>query len=99
MSYNASKAGLEGLKYQLASELAAHDIRVNNVILSADPDAAETWFDEMLLGGMARPAAIAPLVVFLAADASWYMTGSPRHRRRVSGPVGPRAAPGATPCR
>lgn len=87
-SYNASKAGLEGLKYQLASELAEHDIRVNNVnpgyvrtemvdeVLATEPEMAETWFDGMLLDEMARPADIAPLVVFLAADASWYMTGS-----------------------
>jgi NAD(P)-dependent dehydrogenase (short-subunit alcohol dehydrogenase family) len=88
VSYNASKAGLEGMKLQLASEWATHGVRVNNVnpgyvrtemvdeVLRTDRDMAETWFDEMLLDEMARPEDIAPLVVFLASDASWYMTGS-----------------------
>jgi len=88
LSYNASKAGVEGLKYQLASEWAEHDVRVNNVnpgyvrtemvdeVIANEPEMTEQWFDEMLLDEMAAPADIAPLVVFLASEASWYMTGA-----------------------
>lgn len=87
-SYNATKAGVEGLKYQLASEWAEYGIRVNNIcpgyvrtemvekVLENDREMAETWFDEMLLDKMACPEDIAPLAVFLATDASWYMTGT-----------------------
>ncbi|MFD1634286.1 SDR family NAD(P)-dependent oxidoreductase [Haloplanus ruber] len=88
LSYNASKAGVEGLKYQLASEWAEHDVRVNNVnpgyvrtemvdeVIANEPEMTQQWFDEMLLDEMAAPADIAPLVVFLASEASWYMTGT-----------------------
>jgi len=88
LSYNASKAGVEGLKYQLASEWAEHDVRVNNVnpgyvrtemvdeVIADEPEMTQQWFDEMLLDEMAAPADIAPLVVFLASEASWYMTGA-----------------------
>jgi len=88
LSYNASKAGVEGLKYQLASEWAEHGVRVNNVnpgyvrtemvdeVIADEPEMTDQWFDEMLLDEMAAPADIAPLVVFLASEASWYMTGS-----------------------
>jgi NAD(P)-dependent dehydrogenase (short-subunit alcohol dehydrogenase family) len=87
-SYNASKGGVEGLKLQLASEWAEYGIRVNNInpgyvrtemideVLERNPDRAETWFGEMLLEEMARPEDIAPVAVYLASDASWYMTGT-----------------------
>jgi NAD(P)-dependent dehydrogenase (short-subunit alcohol dehydrogenase family) len=87
-SYNASKGGLEGLKFQLASEWAEHGIRVNNIcpgyvrtemvdeVMAEDPEMADEWFDEMLTEEMARPEDIAPLAVYLASDASWYVTGT-----------------------
>jgi NAD(P)-dependent dehydrogenase (short-subunit alcohol dehydrogenase family) len=87
-SYNASKAGLEGLKNQLASEWAECGIRVNNVnpgyvrtemveqVLENDPEMAAAWYDAMLLEEMADPADIAPLVVYLASDAASYVTGT-----------------------
>lgn len=88
LSYNASKAGMEGFKSQLASEWATHGVRVNNVnpgyvrtdmvdaVFEDDPGMVDQWFDRMLLDRMAEPNDIAPLVVFLASDVSWYMTGS-----------------------
>lgn len=88
VSYNASKAGVEGFKNQLASEWAKHDIRINNInpgyvwtdilegVTEDDPDMVDEWFRGMLMEDMARPEDIAPLAVFLASEASWYMTGS-----------------------
>jgi NAD(P)-dependent dehydrogenase (short-subunit alcohol dehydrogenase family) len=85
--YNASKAGVEGLKNQLASEWAKYGIRVNNInpgyvatdmveeVLENDPTMAEKWHREMLQEEVAPPEALGPLTVFLASDASAYMTG------------------------
>lgn len=87
VGYNASKAGVEGLKMQLASEWAEHGIRVNNInpgyvrtemveyVLENDPEMAAEWKRQMLLDEMAAPEDIGPLAVYLASDASWYMTG------------------------
>lgn len=88
VSYNASKAALEGFKNQLASEWARYGIRVNNInpgyvrtelidgVLEADPEMADVWFDGMLMDEMATPEDIAPLAVYLASDASAYVTGT-----------------------
>jgi NAD(P)-dependent dehydrogenase (short-subunit alcohol dehydrogenase family) len=88
VSYNASKAGLEGFKNQLAAEWAEYGIRVNNVnpgyvrtemieqVLESDPDMAAAWYDAMLMEEMAAPEDVAPLVVYLASDAASYVTGT-----------------------
>lgn len=87
VGYNASKAGVEGLKTQLASEWAKYGVRVNNInpgyirtdmvedVLENDPEMAAEWQREMLLDEMATPETIGALAVYLASDASWYMTG------------------------
>ncbi|MFB6308125.1 MAG: SDR family NAD(P)-dependent oxidoreductase, partial [Haloarculaceae archaeon] len=83
VDYQASKGGLEGFKYQLASEWAEHDIRVNNInpgyiateILTEDQEILDTWKSEMLMDELGTPEDIAPLAVYLASDASSYMTG------------------------
>jgi NAD(P)-dependent dehydrogenase (short-subunit alcohol dehydrogenase family) len=87
VAYNASKAGLEGFKTQLASEWAEHGIRVNNLAPgyvatdNADQgaqiaeDAVDTWTGEMLQDEMATPEMLGPTAVYLASDASAYMTG------------------------
>ncbi len=87
VGYNASKAGVEGLKSQLASEWASEDVRVNNInpgyvrtemvdeVLETDPEMAAAWRREMLLEEMATPEDIGPLAVYLASDAAWYVTG------------------------
>ncbi|MFB6152428.1 MAG: SDR family NAD(P)-dependent oxidoreductase [Haloarculaceae archaeon] len=84
VDYQASKAGVEGMKAQLASEWAEHGIRVNNVnpgyvdtsILSDDEEERRIWKEEMLLDEFAAPEDIAPLVVYLASDAASYVTGA-----------------------
>lgn len=87
VAYNASKAGLEGFKTQLASEWAEHGIRVNNLAPgyvatdNADQgaqvaeDAVDVWTGEMLQDEMATPEMLGPTAVYLASDASAYMTG------------------------
>ncbi|MFC6823693.1 SDR family NAD(P)-dependent oxidoreductase [Halopelagius fulvigenes] len=87
VAYNASKAGLEGFKNQLASEWAEHGIRVNNLapgyVATDNADqgaqvaenAVETWEGEMLMDEMASPEMLGPTAVYLASDASAYMTG------------------------
>ncbi|GAA0238317.1 SDR family NAD(P)-dependent oxidoreductase [Haladaptatus pallidirubidus] len=87
VAYNASKAGLEGFKNQLASEWAEFGIRVNNLapgyVATDNADqgaqvaenAVETWEREMLQDRMASPEMLGPTAVYLASDASAYMTG------------------------
>lgn len=87
VSYNASKAGLEGMKNQLASEWAQHDIRVNNVVpgyirtemiegaFESRPEMVDVWRSEMLQDEIPTAEAIGPTVVYVASDAASYMTG------------------------
>jgi NAD(P)-dependent dehydrogenase (short-subunit alcohol dehydrogenase family) len=84
VGYQASKAALEGMKYQLASEWAEDGIRVNNI----NPGYVETemlppedlrppqWREETLLDRLADPEEIAPLAVYLASEAASYVTGT-----------------------
>jgi len=86
--YVSSKFAVRGLTKVAALELARQGIRVNSVhpgpvdTAMLDPEA---WHGHdvrpvmaaaMPLGRLARPAAIAELVLFLASDASSYSTGS-----------------------
>jgi NAD(P)-dependent dehydrogenase (short-subunit alcohol dehydrogenase family) len=85
--YNASKAAVDGFMTQLASEWGKYDIRVNNInpgyittemvreLTEANPELAEIWKSNMVFDQFAGPEAIAPLAVYLASDASKYMTG------------------------
>jgi NAD(P)-dependent dehydrogenase (short-subunit alcohol dehydrogenase family) len=88
VAYNATKGAVDSFTRQLASEWGDYGIRVNAVApgyvrtdpvdeaLKDDPQLESLWQGEMLLDEMARPEDIAPLVVYLASDASWYVTGS-----------------------
>ena len=86
-AYNASKAGVILLTKSLAGEWAGRGVRVNSIApgyvgtpmtkLGLDtPEWRRVWLSETPLGRLAEPAEIAPLAVFLASDASSYMTGA-----------------------
>lgn len=88
VAYNATKGAVDSFTKQLASEWAEYGIGVNAIApgyvrtdpvdeaLREDPEREQLWTDEMLLEEMARPEDIAPLVVYLASEASWYVTGT-----------------------
>jgi NAD(P)-dependent dehydrogenase (short-subunit alcohol dehydrogenase family) len=85
--YNASKGAVDGFTNQLASDWWQYGIRVNNIspgyiltdmiaeVRENDPELAQIWKDDMVMDEFADPEVIAPLAVYLASDASEYMTG------------------------
>ncbi|MGC0363462.1 NAD(P)-dependent dehydrogenase (short-subunit alcohol dehydrogenase family) [Rhodococcus sp. 27YEA15] len=84
-AYNASKAAVHQLTKSLAAEWAPLGIRVNAVapgyveteMTPTDlPGADRYWYDRTPQARIARPAEIAPSVVFLASDAATFITGS-----------------------
>lgn len=88
VAYAASKSGNDGLTRTLARELAEHSIRVNAVIPGAiqndniDPAQLSlplrgpmTQPDFIPLGGFGKPGDIAAACLYLASDASRYVTG------------------------
>ncbi|MGX9889585.1 3-oxoacyl-ACP reductase FabG [Streptomyces sp. NPDC002276] len=87
-NYAASKAGLVGLARSIAREYAAYGITANLVspglvrteMLEDMPeDMLRQLLDRTFLKRPAEPEEIASLVLWLAADASRYMTGAELH--------------------
>ena len=83
--YNASKGGIDALVRSAALDLGQYGIRVNAVqpsmvqtrasFVTDDPQFAPKYLERVPLGRFARPEEIASIVVFLASEASSYITG------------------------
>jgi len=85
--YCASKGGLIQLTRVLALEWATHNITVNalcpgplatelNIPVLSNPQANQFFLDHIPLGRWGRPEELGGAIVFLASDASSFMTGS-----------------------
>ncbi|MGO3321065.1 MAG: SDR family oxidoreductase [Microbacterium gubbeenense] len=87
-SYNASKAAVAHLAKSLAVEWAPKGIRVNAIspgyfmsdmtrqFTEENPDLARGWEERIPMGRMGAPGDLHGLVLFLASEASAYMTGN-----------------------
>ena len=94
-AYSISKAGVVMLTRQLARDLGRYNIRVNAIAPSSvkteftevkwrDPEALKKYEAGVPLGYLAEPADVVGPALFLASDASRYVTG---HTLLVDGGV------------
>jgi len=86
--YNASKAAVKHMASSLAVEWAKKGVRVNvlspgymltkltKTILAHDPALKKTWENLTPMGRIGDPEDLSGAIVFLASDASRFMTGS-----------------------
>jgi NAD(P)-dependent dehydrogenase (short-subunit alcohol dehydrogenase family) len=85
-AYGVSKAGVLGMMRALASELGPHKVRVNAIApglidtnfsaaLMNEPESYRRFVSKTALGRHGRPEDIAGAALFLASDASAYLTG------------------------
>jgi NAD(P)-dependent dehydrogenase (short-subunit alcohol dehydrogenase family) len=87
IAYSASKTAIEGMTRAMAVELSPKGIRVNAIApgfiysamtekaLDADPERKAKVFARTPMGIMGQPSDIGEAALFLASDASGYITG------------------------
>lgn len=86
-SYNASKAAVAHLTKSLAAEWAPHNIRVNAMSpgymktamtekVLDDPNYGHKWVNAIPMKRPGTPDELCPAAIFLASNASSYMTGA-----------------------
>ena len=85
-AYSASKAGIIGLTRDLAQQWSSRkNIRVNAIApgyfatemtAAYDPEYVESLLPRMLIGRLGELSELAAAVIFLASDASSYVTGT-----------------------
>jgi len=87
IAYSASKTAIDGMTRAMAVELSPKGIRVNAIApgfivtamtdtaLNADPERKEKVFNRTPMGYMGQPSDIGDAALFLAGDASKYITG------------------------
>ncbi len=84
-AYNASKAAVHHLTHSLAAEWAPHHVRVNALAPGYmhtdmspihEPQFQRYWIEDTPQNRAGEPDELGPAIVFLASDASSFMTGS-----------------------
>src|SRR5215204_2943735 len=84
-AYNASKAAVHQLTKSLAAEWAPYNVRVNalapgyvNTAMAPvdEPQFRRHWIEDAPMQRYATPEELGPSIVYLASDASSFMTGS-----------------------
>lgn len=88
IAYTASKSAIEGMTKAMAVELSPKGIRINAVApgfietamsakaLNSDPERKQKVFSRTPMGYLGKPEDVAEAVLFLATDASKYITGT-----------------------
>ncbi|ORZ11535.1 hypothetical protein BCR42DRAFT_421293 [Absidia repens] len=86
--YNASKGAVTAMTKSLAQEWATRGIRVNSInpgymmtelvedLTAANPDMYAKWKEYIPMGRLGNPDELNGAVIYLASDASSYMTGT-----------------------
>lgn len=88
VSYNASKAGVIMLTKSLAGEWSGRGVRVNSIspgytgtdllkqVEVTQPEWFKSWVTQTPMGRVGEPHELGPVAVFLASEASSFVTGS-----------------------